>query len=99
VFGHQCLTERVVEFVGAAVEEVLAFEVYPGSVRLGERLRVVQRCRSSGEVPLEGREFRLELVVLLDLLVRLGQLVEDLVERFGHVAATVPSELVCFFLV
>lgn len=48
--GEQALSEGVVEFVRAAMEQVLVFAVDVRAVALAERLRVKHRCRPASEL-------------------------------------------------
>ncbi len=91
--GEQGLAERVVDLVGAGVEQVFALEVDLRAAEVfGEALGEVERCGAAAVVLEQGVEFGVEAGVRLGCVVGLLQLFERGHQGFGHVAAAVDAE-------
>ena len=93
VLGEQALAHAVVELVRAGVVEVLALEVdLRAAVLERERARVVHRRRPALEVLAQVAQLRDEGRVVLDLVVRLGDLGEGRLELRRQVLPAVLAE-------
>jgi hypothetical protein len=92
--GEQRLTEAVIDFVRARVQQILALEP---ETRAAERLRQafgeVEGRWAAGVVPQQVAELGLERRVLARLAVRLLQLFDWSHEDLGDVAPAVRSEV------
>ena len=93
VLGQQALAHAVVELVRAGVVEVLALQVdLRAAVRQRERARVVDRRRPALEVLADVAQLGDEGGVVLDLVVRLGDLGEGRLELRRQVLPAVLAE-------
>ncbi len=90
--GEQALAERVVDLVGAGVEQVLALEVHGVADLVREALRVVERRRAPGEVAQQRAQLRLEVRVLARRDPGGLELGQRRHQRLRHVLAAVGAE-------
>ena len=92
--GEQCLAERVVDFVGAGVIEILALEIdLCAPEMLGPAACVVDGAWPAHVMLELVGELGEELGILLIAGVGGGQLIERLDQRFGHEDPAVPAEV------
>src|SRR5206468_6941701 len=90
---EQALAERVVDLVGAGVEQVLALEEHAAARSLAEAMGLDERARASRELAQRPVQLGLERRVRAGAGVFLGELVERVDQRLGHEPATVGAEV------
>src|SRR5512139_3237407 len=90
--GEQGLADRVVDLVGAGVDEVLALQVDPAAEPLREPLGQIERGGAADEVPQQRGELGLKALVITGLGPGCAELVESRDQGLGHEPASVGAE-------
>ncbi len=101
VLRQQHLSERVVQFVRAAVEQVLAFQVDVAVVPLAQRVGALERRRSAAEIAEVAAELVHEAVLVVEDVAFVGrlELLDCGHQHLGDVLAAVLAELRLVYLV
>ena len=92
VLGEQALAERVVDLVGAAVEQVLALEIDLEAHVLAEPPGVIERRGPAGVVSVQLIELGDKRLVLVEAVERLLQFLQHRNQHLRHVVAAVIAE-------
>src|SRR4051794_15503205 len=91
--GKQCLSDTVVDFVSARMQQVFALEPDLRPAHLpGQPLSEVERRRPPGIVPKEGAQFGLKLRILASLMVSLLEFFERRHQNLRYITTAIRSE-------
>ncbi len=92
IFCQKALAERVVDFVGAAVKQVFAFEIHVETDVLAESLRVIKRAGPAGVVFRKLRKLRHKFRVFIKAIKSLFQFFQHRNQNLGDIEAAIISE-------
>ena len=93
LLGEQALCQRVVNFVGTGMIEILALEINLCAAQiLGHLVRIVQQGRTANIVFEQLIQLRVECRIIFIIIVRFFQFVDGIHQGFGDVLSAVNAE-------
>ena len=93
LLGEQALRQRVVNFVGTGMIEILALEINLCAAQiLGHLVRIVQQGRTADIVFEQLIQLRMECRIIFIIIIRFFQFVNGIHQGFGDVLSAVNAE-------